>query len=239
MSDVLKGWRIGDYLRQFSIVAAGVIVTFWGSDLISTHSREKEIRSVMQLIRQELANNYEELKHTRSMIEADIRMSRMLKEANMELEAIPADTIEKYWEFFSSSAALNVDTDALEVLKGSQLMQHINDKQMLQDLLQTYGYIERMRKDISDYYNLKNNAIMRCIESLDKQSIKKYMFNNTSVYKGFYAFQMEQGFYAFQMEHPVFLSFVSTVEGYCDWNRFNRIDSLLNKEINLLQERFD
>ena len=67
----------------------------------------------MQLIRQELANNYEELKHTRSMIEADIRMSRMLKEANMELEAIPADTIEKYWEFFSSSAALNVDTDAL------------------------------------------------------------------------------------------------------------------------------
>ncbi len=188
MADVLKGWRIGDYLRQFSIVAAGVIVTFWGSDLISTHSREKEIRSVMQLIRQELANNYEELKHTRSMIEADIRMSRMLKEANMELEAIPADTIEKYWEFFSSSAALNVDTDALEVLKGSQLMQHINDKQMLQDLLQTYGYIERMRKDISDYYNLKNNAIMRCIESLDKQSIKKYMFNNTSVYKGFYAF---------------------------------------------------
>lgn len=229
MADVLKGWRIGDYLRQFSIVAAGVIVTFWGSDLISTHSREKEIRSVMQLIRQELANNYEELKHTRSMIEADIRMSRMLKEANMELEAIPADTIEKYWEFFSSSAALNVDTDALEVLKGSQLMQHINDKQMLQDLLQTYGYIERMRKDISDYYNLKNNAIMRCIESLDKQSIKKYMFNNTSVY---------QGFYAFQMEHPVFLSFVSTVEGYCDWNRFNRIDRLLNKEINLLNERF-
>lgn len=229
MAAVVRGWRIGDYLRQFSIVAAGVIVTFWGSDLINTHSREKEIRSVMQLIRQELANNYEELKHTRSMIEADIRMSRMLKEANMELEAIPADTIEKYWEFFSSSAALNVDTDALEVLKGSQLMQHINDKQMLQDLLQTYGYIERMRKDISDYYNLKNNAIMRCIESLDKQSIKKYMFNNTSVYKGFYAFQME---------HPVFLSFVSTVEGYCDWNRFNRIDRLLNKEINLLNERF-
>ena len=226
MAAVVRGWRIGDYLRQFSIVAAGVIVTFWGSDLINTHSREKEIRSVMQLIRQELANNYEELKHTRSMIEADIRMSRMLKEANMELEAIPADTIEKYWEFFSSSAALNVDTDALEVLKGSQLMQHINDKQMLQDLLQTYGYIERMRKDISDYYNLKNNAIMRCIESLDKQSIKKY---NTSVYKGFYAFQME---------HPVFLSFVSTVEGYCDWNRFNRIDRLLNKEINLLNERF-
>ena len=105
MAAVVRGWRIGDYLRQFSIVAAGVIVTFWGSDLISTHSREKEIRSVMQLIRQELTNNYEELKHTRSMIEADIRMSRMLKEANMELEAIPADTIEKYWEFFSADAA--------------------------------------------------------------------------------------------------------------------------------------
>lgn len=25
----IKSWRIGDYFRQFSIVAAGIIVTFW------------------------------------------------------------------------------------------------------------------------------------------------------------------------------------------------------------------
>ncbi len=25
----VKSWRVGDYIRQFSIVVAGIIVTFW------------------------------------------------------------------------------------------------------------------------------------------------------------------------------------------------------------------
>lgn len=25
----VKSWRVGDYIRQFSIVIAGIIVTFW------------------------------------------------------------------------------------------------------------------------------------------------------------------------------------------------------------------
>ena len=32
IKNVLKSWELGDYFRQFSIVAAGIIVTFWGSD---------------------------------------------------------------------------------------------------------------------------------------------------------------------------------------------------------------
>ena len=29
IKSTIKGWRLGDYFRQFSIVAAGIIVTFW------------------------------------------------------------------------------------------------------------------------------------------------------------------------------------------------------------------
>lgn len=114
----------------------------------------------MQLIHQELQNNRKELLHTRSMINADIRMSRILKETNLELDSVPSDTIKKYWEFFSTTDALNVNTDALEVLKGSQLMQHISDKQMLQDLLQIYGQLDQMKTDVVSYYQLKNHAII-------------------------------------------------------------------------------
>lgn len=28
IKSTIKGWRLGDYFRQFSIVAAGIIVTF-------------------------------------------------------------------------------------------------------------------------------------------------------------------------------------------------------------------
>ena len=41
IKSTIKGWRLGDYFRQFSIVAAGIIVTFWGSDKVTEHSRQK------------------------------------------------------------------------------------------------------------------------------------------------------------------------------------------------------
>ena len=50
----IKSWRIGDYFRQFSIVAAGIIVTFWGNDRITENARQKEVRATMQLVTEEL-----------------------------------------------------------------------------------------------------------------------------------------------------------------------------------------
>ena len=51
-------------------------------------------------------------------------------------------------------------TDALDVLKGSSLMQYIPDKRMLQDVLQTYFELGRKQKDVSDYYATKTDALM-------------------------------------------------------------------------------
>lgn len=69
-----------------------------------------------------------------------------------------------------------------------------------------------------------------CMEALDQSQVKHYMFSDTEAYKGFYAFEMTQ---------PVFLSFISVAEGFCDWSRFDYIDTLLAKEIEVLHERFN
>ena len=57
----VKSWRVGDYIRQFSIVVAGIIVTFLGSDLITEHTRQKEVRATMLLVAEELEYNRGEL----------------------------------------------------------------------------------------------------------------------------------------------------------------------------------
>ena len=63
IKSTIKGWRLGDYFRQFSIVAAGIIVTFWGSDKVTEHSRQKEVRAAMQLVAEELEYNRKELRN--------------------------------------------------------------------------------------------------------------------------------------------------------------------------------
>lgn len=49
------------------------------------------------------------------------------------------------WQAFNNMDEFSYRTDALDVLKGSSLMQYIPDKRMLQDVLQTYFELGRNR----------------------------------------------------------------------------------------------
>ena len=55
----VKGWQVGDYIRQTSIVVIGVLITFAGSELVTQNSEKKDIQATMSLIRDELKSNRE------------------------------------------------------------------------------------------------------------------------------------------------------------------------------------
>ena len=55
----VKNWKLGDYVRQVSVVVIGVLITFIGSDLITQSSEKKDIQATMSLIRDELKSNRE------------------------------------------------------------------------------------------------------------------------------------------------------------------------------------
>ena len=105
----IKSWRIGDYFRQFSIVAAGIIVTFWGNDRITENARQKEVRATMQLITEELEYNKQELRNIKHLLDIDIHMSLLLKEHDMDVYKIPTDTLWKYGKLFSSAKSGHID----------------------------------------------------------------------------------------------------------------------------------
>ena len=102
IKNVLKSWELGDYFRQFSIVAAGIIVTFWGSDKIAEHSRQKEVRATMQLVAEELEYNKEELRKIKRLLDIDVHMSTVLSNYNMDVSKIPGDTLWKYGKLFNN-----------------------------------------------------------------------------------------------------------------------------------------
>ena len=131
IKSTIKGWRLGDYFRQFSIVAAGIIVTFWGSDRITEYSRQKEVRAAMQLVAEELEYNRKELRNIKHLLDIDRNMSSLLIKHKMDISGIPRDTLTKYDKLFNNMNELSYRTDALDVLKGSSLMQYISDKRLL------------------------------------------------------------------------------------------------------------
>ena len=60
----VKGWQVGDYIRQTSIVVIGVLITFASSELVTQNSEKKDIQPTMSLIRDELKSNRETVSYT-------------------------------------------------------------------------------------------------------------------------------------------------------------------------------
>lgn len=225
IKSVVKSWRVGDYIRQFSIVAAGIIVTFWGSDLITERGRQKEVRATIQLVAEELQHNREELREIKNLLDIDIHMSRLLIEHQMDISEIHQDTIWHYGKFFNNMASFNYSTDALDVLKGSSLMQYIPDKRLLQDVLQSYYRLGKIQKDINDYYSMKSDVLMAYSLSAKK----------TDVLKAERTFVSEV---SSMMENDGFVNFAIMVPGFLDWEDFILLDELLSKQIHMLKQKY-
>lgn len=222
---MIKGLRLGDYFRQFSIVAAGVIVTFWGSGWITERARQKEVHATMQLVVEELEYNKQELREIKRLLDIDRHMSELLKEHNMDVSEIPADTLWKYDKLFNNMSEFSYRTDALDVLKGSSLMQYISDKRLLQDVLQTYFELERRKKDVTDYYAAKTDVIMNLVMNKNL----KFALNDDNSFR-------DQA--SFLMKNDKFVNFVIMVPGFLYWEEFDKLDKKLDKQIQVLRAKY-
>ena len=74
----IRNWKPGEYIRQTSIVVIGVLITFVGSELVTRCSEQKDIKSTMLLIRDELKNNRKNFEKIVSEFSADERLSALL-----------------------------------------------------------------------------------------------------------------------------------------------------------------
>lgn len=222
---IVKGWKLGDYFRQFSIVAAGIIVTFWGSDKITEHSRQKEVRATMQLVAEELEYNKEELLKIKRLLDIDVHMSTMLKNHDMDVSKVPGDTLWKYGKLFNNFDEYSYRTDALDVLKGSSLMQYIPEKRMLQDVMQVYFELGRKKKDVGDYYRVKTDVLMGLALSAGRKNI----LSDDCTFKDEVSYLLK---------HDNLINFVIMVPGFLNWDEFDNLDEMLDKQIEVLKDKY-
>lgn len=221
----IKRWRMGEYFRQFSIVAAGVIVTFWGSDWISERARQREVRATMQLVAEELEHNRQELRNIQQLLNVDIHMSNVLMEHKMDISEIPMDTLYKYDKLFNNMNDFYYRTDALDVLKGSSLMQYIPDKRLLQDVMQIYFELGRKQKDVRDYYTTKTDVLMGLVMT----SRRKDVLDSNRTFRDEISFLLK---------HDKFVNFVIMVPGFLYWEEFAALDEKLAHQIQVLKDKY-
>ena len=157
-----KKWNIGDYVRQFSIVTGGVLLTLWLTAKIADSAKQREVRQAMQLVALELRDNLQVIQDYKWMYNDEKRVAYRLKEHDFSLDGLPADTVAYYTRRITGSMGkpYRFLTDALEMFKTTGIASDIADKQVVIDLLRCYNELGAFDNSMNIYYDQRMKAIL-------------------------------------------------------------------------------
>lgn len=155
---IARGWRMGDYIRQTSIVVIGVLITFTGSELVTNCSEQKDIKSTMLLIRDELKNNRTKFENIVSEFSEDEQLSDLLMRHDMNMRTIPEDSLRLFATTLGHIRGFAYTRNALNILQNSMLMQKIPDKEFLLSLVEVYERLEGFKLSINGFYDMKEEV---------------------------------------------------------------------------------
>lgn len=227
LKSVLKQWDLGNCFRQFIVVVAGIIVTFWGSDMIAERVKQREISSIMQLIENEMETNRTIVEEARDRWLREGNMGKMLIESDYDCQNIPKDTLVKYYDLFNWTSSFNYVSDAIDVLKNSSLMQQMDDKVLLLNITQSYDALRNLKSEVDFYYQTKLNMMLPLFSSLSKEEQKALLDGDIRrIYSTF-----------LKNESMQYLCLFS--RGAIDINQFAKTIHLLDRNIDILKKRYN
>lgn len=171
MTVKIKGFKkkmrlVTKYLRELSVVVAGIAITFIVSDLISDRNEKKEIKRYLDAINLELEENLEIAEEHGEFFDRTADFSHYLMATKPE--KLSTDSLDKYDEIIKRLVVLNYKTSALEMFKMSGSMRLIKDKTLLSSILEAYRQIELSKVSSDVYMDRKIDEIYEQV--LDEKS---------------------------------------------------------------------
>lgn len=104
-------------------------------------------------------------------------------------------------------------------------MQYIPDKRLLQNAMQPYFQLGRIKKDVDDYYQVKTDVLMSIIASKRKTNVSAEDddFRNNIL---------------FLIDEDRFVNFVVMAPGFLYWGEFDELDEMLGEQIEVLEAKY-
>lgn len=158
-SERIKKLKIGNYLRELSIVVLGVAVTLFASGKINERAAQNDLKLQLRAVYAELESNMEELDRTIHNFTETRALSRYLLQ-NAET-GWSNDTIAKYSGIISNISNFAYKKSAYEMVVNSGAMRLIGNGRHLLDITEAYSLLE-ITKEVGEFYNgAKSQELMK------------------------------------------------------------------------------
>lgn len=162
-----KKWKSAvKYLRELSVVVAGIAITFTASSLISNASEKRNLNQYLSAVKMELESNLEMVKEKGRFYEKSARFGKYL--SSRKPDDLNTDSLNKYSEIPGYVFYFTYKTSAFDMLKASGSMRLIKDKGLLKAILDTYSTLEENKSASDMYTNRKLDEMFKT--ALDNNS---------------------------------------------------------------------
>ena len=148
----------GHALRLLTVIVGAALV-FAAASAIERWREARQVRSVMQLVCEELKTDREMTATICCELARDRRGIALLREAGGDCRRIPADSLEKYRFATERPADCVPQRAALELLRSSGTMARVGDNRLLLEVLECYALVERFCAETERYNRLKTRLL--------------------------------------------------------------------------------
>jgi hypothetical protein len=164
------------YVRDLSIVVAGIAVTLYASDRVTGKSEKRDLALYMNAVKLEVEENIKTLEHHIEILQPSVRYSDYL--ISHDKDSLDKDTIKSYYNICYNFNGPSFKTNAFEMLKSSGTMRLVTNKELLLLLWDTYEELDGVKETFDVMFPIKWEDIKKEVTiMLEGKEVKVPMYN--------------------------------------------------------------
>ena len=137
--------------------------------MIQEHNKKKEVTQALQLVKSELLINKEIIEDMKELEIFNKQGARYLLQYKDRINETSSDSLNYYNYFLFQSRDFLPLTDAMEMLSASSLMQNIESKELVVQIIQAYAVIKSSHKFYESFSKTKENMTAKLSDRQDFQ----------------------------------------------------------------------
>ena len=160
------------WLRELSVVVAGIALTFGITYLVSIKNNNEDMKQYLAAIKMEMEQNADEFDFQARMFNKSVRYANYLKTNNYT--SLDKDSLFYYaytnftdgdgFGYMHFEYPISSMTNAFEMFKTSGVMRQMKNKKLLMLMWQAYTKMEVSKSDIKDCYKIKEEEIKKAMQ---------------------------------------------------------------------------